>query len=430
MTPIKRKLLYIFRGTLLRLRVTWNHGEMITLSVGYHVDKTDAKGKPKWDGSRCRTNTTHGQDKTPASIINKAIEKLEESVENAFLEFEVSDRIPTKDELRNKLTGKTELHTFFNCFDKFIEEGESISQWSQSSVKKMKTLRKLILKYKPDIQFKDIDADLLKNFMAWQTSHAVTPASISDNELIKYKGKYQNDTINRNIKHLKWFLRWAVEKGFMQNLDFMSHKMKYKTSKRPVIFLSWDELMRVYDLDLSSRPELAKTRDMFCFQCFTSLRYSDIINLKWSNVKKDHLEVTTIKTTDAIIIDLNDYSKEILDRYKKDDNRGEDNVFKEKSSQKMNVRIKEIAKLCGIDTPINLVEMYGSKRREITVPKYKLIATHTGRRTFIVNALSMGIPPNIVMKWTGHSDYKAMQPYIDIADDVRKQSMDAFNKKK
>ena len=25
----------------------------------------------------------------------------------------------------------------------------------------------------------------------------------------------------------------------------------------------------------------------------------------------------------------------------------------------------------------------------------------------------LGIPVEVVMKWTGHSDYKAMKPYID-----------------
>lgn len=30
-------------------------------------------------------------------------------------------------------------------------------------------------------------------------------------------------------------------------------------------------------------------------------------------------------------------------------------------------------------------------------------------RTFIVNAMSRGIAPNVDMKWTGHSDYKAMK---------------------
>ena len=43
-------------------------------------------------------------------------------------------------------------------------------------------------------------------------------------------------------------------------------------------------------------------------------------------------------------------------------------------------------------------------------PKWELVGTHSGRRTFIVNALSLGITPNVVMKWTGHSDYKAMKP--------------------
>ena len=47
--------------------------------------------------------------------------------------------------------------------------------------------------------------------------------------------------------------------------------------------------------------------------------------------------------------------------------------------------------------------------------------------TFICNALSLGIPAQVVMKWTGHSDYKAMKPYIDIADEIKASAMDKFN---
>jgi hypothetical protein len=39
----------------------------------------------------------------------------------------------------------------------------------------------------------------------------------------------------------------------------------------------------------------------------------------------------------------------------------------------------------------------------------------------------LGIPPNIVMKWTGHSDYSSMKPYIDIVDDIKATSMTKFN---
>ncbi len=31
------------------------------------------------------------------------------------------------------------------------------------------------------------------------------------------------------------------------------------------------------------------------------------------------------------------------------------------------------------------------------------------------------------MKWTGHSDYKAMKPYIDIVDSIKAESMTQFN---
>ena len=55
------------------------------------------------------------------------------------------------------------------------------------------------------------------------------------------------------------------------------------------------------------------------------------------------------------------------------------------------------------------------------------VGTHTGRRTFIVNALSLGIPPNVVMKWTGHNDYKAMKPYIDIVDSIKASEMTKLN---
>lgn len=39
-----------------------------------------------------------------------------------------------------------------------------------------------------------------------------------------------------------------------------------------------------------------------------------------------------------------------------------------------------------------------------------------------------GIPPHVVMKWTGHSDISAMKPYIDIAEVILNTEMDKFNR--
>lgn len=93
----------------------------------------------------------------------------------------------------------------------------------------------------------------------------------------------------------------------------------------------------------------------------------------------------------------------------------------------MNRDIKELCRLAGIDEEIRVTTYKGNIRKDEIHPKWELVGTHTGRRTFIVNALSLGIPPNVVMKWTGHNDYKSMKPYIDIVDSIKAESMAKLN---
>ena len=104
-----------------------------------------------------------------------------------------------------------------------------------------------------------------------------------------------------------------------------------------------------------------------------------------------------------------------------------DKVLPVITNQKMNEYLKELAELAGINEPIRQTYYKGNGRIDEVTPKYALLGTHAGRRTFICNALALGIPPQVVMKWTGHSDYKAMKPYIDIADDIKANAMSKFN---
>ena len=54
------------------------------------------------------------------------------------------------------------------------------------------------------------------------------------------------------------------------------------------------------------------------------------------------------------------------------------------------------------------------------------MSTHAARKSFICYALSIGIPPVMVMQWTGHSDYQSMKPYIDIASADKSSAMQKF----
>ena len=148
--------------------------------------------------------------------------------------------------------------------------------------------------------------------------------------------------------------------------------------------------------------------------------------VKRSDVKSDHIEITTVKTADSLTIELNKYSKAILDKYK-DIHFENYMVLPVISNQKMNDYLKELGELVEINEPVRETYYKGNERIDEVTPKYALLSTHARRRTLICNALALGIPAQVVMKWTGHSDYKAMKPYIDIADDIKANAMNKFN---
>ncbi|MBQ7773118.1 MAG: integrase catalytic domain-containing protein [Bacteroidales bacterium] len=177
-----------------------------------------------------------------------------------------------------------------------------------------------------------------------------------------------------------------------------------------------------YEKTVQEAGALAKTRDLFCFCAFTSLRYSDMAALKRTDITEDKLYITTQKTNDRLPIDLSKNAQAILEKHKGSEfSRGL--ALPVISNQKMNKYLKDLGELCGFNTPISKTCYRAGQRVDEIYPKYELIGTHAARRTFICFALSNGIPPQVVMKWTGHSDYKAMKPYIDIAEKTKSNAM-------
>lgn len=403
----------------LRYRIKWS-ANTVSFNVGYRVDID------KWspDGQRCKNNTTHSIKKVHSSVINKAIQRYEDICDNIFFLFEQKEMIPTPDEFKdefNQRIGKKvkRQRTLFEYHTEFMIEQGKESQWEESTYKEHRTIQRRLKDFAPDLEFEDLTKQGLSMFVDYM--HTVPINS-------KKKG-LKNSSIRKNLDNLKWFLRWATEKGYNKELAFTTFQPKLKEVKNTVVYLTWDELMLIYNFTpLSTRSNLEKVKDVFCFCCFTSLRYSDVANLKRSNVFEDYILVTTIKTYDTLRIELNKYSKAILEKYK--DEEYENNLaLPVISNQKMNDSLKELGEMCGIDAPVSITYYKGSERIDEVYKKYELLTTHCGRRTFISNAIMLGIPPEVVMKWTGHEDYRTMKPYIAIADKEKKNAMDLFNKK-
>jgi len=414
----KKDGVLITENVPIRMRVNFA-SKRIEFTTGYRIDAT------KWNADKQRVkNGCSNKLKQSASEINASLLEYYTEIQSIFKRFEVEDVMPTPEQIKEAFNA---LHKpvseepkpkkealpcdFFQVFDDFVEDCGRQNNWTDSTFEKFAAVKNHLTNFREGLTFEFFDERGLNDYVGY----------------LRDVKEMRNSTIGKQLSFLKWFLRWAYKKGVHQNNAYDSYKPKLKSTQKKIIFLTWNELNRLREFKIpSNKQALERVRDVFLFQCFTGLRYSDVFNLRRSDIKGDHIEVTTVKTSDSLIIELNNHSKAILDKYK-DVAFEHDKVLPVITNQKMNDYLKELAELAGIDEPIRQTYYKGNERIDDVTPKYALLGTHAGRRTFICNALALGIPPQVVMKWTGHSDYKAMRPYIDIADDIKANAMSKFN---
>ena len=412
----KKDGVLIVENVPIRMRVNFA-SKRIEFTTGYRIDAA------KWDTGKQRVrNGCTNKLKQSASEINASLLGYYTEVQEIFKKFEVEEIMPTPEQIKEAFNAlhrpieevkprKSTPNAFYKVFDEFVRECGQQNDWTDSTYEKFAAVKNHLMNFRDGLTFDFFDEKGLNDYVTY----------------LRDIKEMRNSTIGKQLSFLKWFLRWAFKKGVHQNNAYDSYKPKLKSTQKKIIFLTWEELNKLREFEIpAAKQALDRVRDVFLFQCFTGLRYSDVFNLRRSDIKSDHIEVTTVKTSDSLIIELNNHSKAILDKYK--DVAFEDNkVLPVITNQKMNDYLKELAELAGIDEPIRQTYYKGNERIDEVTPKYALLGTHAGRRTFICNALALGIPPQVVMKWTGHSDYKAMKPYIDIADDIKANAMSKFN---
>ena len=429
----------------IRMRVSFN-SQRIDFKTGHSI-----LDMAYWDDSSGLVKDGYKGPKGETTVsINNSLRNYRDQMDTAFKYYEAMDIIPTLSQIqkkyedrlsgvipkrpepeKKKLEQKPKEPDLFTVFDKFTRKCGEKNAWTIATFEKMSALKADLQNFGPKVKLSELDEDALTRFVGYlRDEKKVFPAkkkkdADEDDEEKAVQVGLNNTTIKKKLEYLTWFLRWARDVGYPVNPAFKTFKPTLKQTQKPIIYLTKEELQRVKDLDLSN-SKLEPVRDIFLFCCFSSLRHSDADNLRRSDIKGNHMNVTTIKTGDSVSIELNDITKAILEKYK-------DVPFKDNkalpsfTNQAMNRSLKDLCQLAEIDEPIRITTYKGNVRTDTVHPKWELVGTHTGRRTFIVQALSMGISPNIVMKWTGHSDYKAMKPYIDIVDSIKAESMTKFN---
>lgn len=292
----------------------------------------------------------------------------------------------------------------------FIAQEAVRHSWAQGTMEKFNQLHAHLMRWDPCLEFSHLDAVGIIRYVSY----------LQDDLGLK------NSTIQRLLAFLRWFLRWASRNGYPVPADALTPSPKVKILKQKPVFLEWEELMGLFRLEIPPEDStLRKTRDVFCFCCFTGLRFSDAIGLKRANVGAGEITFTTVKTSRTITVELNRFASAILQRNRKVK---DGFALPQMSKQAFNRNIKKVCLLCGLTREVSQEWYQGTRRKSRQRPLWAIVSSHTGRRTFICNALKLGIPPQVVMQWTGHSSYRSMQPYVGVSDATRREAMRSFDK--
>lgn len=338
--------------------------------------------------------------------FNKKLDTVDSEIKELFRYNRLNDKALTKDDIILKLESSNQnfviKHNFFKSFEEFIEKNKTIKV--ERTIKGYVTTKNFFKSFNDDvypIDFAKINVRFFDDFQEYAFNTRET----------------KNNYFAKLVTIFKTFMSWAEERGHHNNQIY--NRFKASEEDVEVIYLTYEELMKLNNYQFKSE-KLGKVRDVYCFACFTGLRYSDVKSLKPSNIQGDNLVVNLQKTKSIDhLIPLNKYAKEIIEKY-------EDSCqypLPIISHQKFNEYLKDCCEEVEINQEVTTTRYIGKRRIDRTVPKYKLITSHTARKTFVTNSLILGMSETVVKKITGHKKDDSFRKYVDVADQVKSSEM-------
>lgn len=286
-----------------------------------------------------------------------------------------------------------------------LAEDQTIKESSKrdyiSQIRGFEKFLKEVGKY--PISFDDINLALMKDYEAYLFNKVVEAGKTT-----------KTSTVGNKIEKIIAILKRAES---YELIDM--HEAKIDRYKKPLVkedgdnevYLTEVEIEAMYELSLTGKEETA--RDLFVLQCWTGQRFSDIQNLSNAIVRDAAngkvLEIIQTKKNHKVTIPLLPVALEILNKY--------DYKLPSIDQTTMLKYIKQAGKKSGITRLHNVTNHRGDSIITEQIELYKLIGTHTARRSFISNMLKRGYDSHILMKITGHSTEEAFKKYAKLSSE-------------
>ncbi|UYW02075.1 phage integrase SAM-like domain-containing protein [Flavobacterium agricola] len=243
-------------------------------------------------------------------------------------------------------------------------------------------------------------------------------------ELVDYmkKEKYSVSSIKSTIKYLRVIWGLANKLGIETNKLFDPLKMEKDPEFK--IYLTLDDLAKIEQM---GNTDLIDARDWLIISCYTGQRISDFMRFESSMIRVEndvkYIEFSQQKTSKKMTLPLHPKVIEILDRRK-----GE--FPKKIPENRYNEEIKTICRIAGLEDLImgkKFMPFGESQRRyEGEYPKWELVSSHIGRRSFATNFYGK-IPTTYLIYATGHGTEAQFLNYIGKSNkDLAKELFNYF----
>ena len=238
-------------------------------------------------------------------------------------------------------------------------------------------------------------------------------------EFVKFMSKEQKlnlNTIGKYIKCLKTILKNAKQYGLKVHPETDHDGFRSTNEKTYFVTLNEDEIDIIFNLDLSNRPYINNARNWLIIGVWTGARVSDLLNFTTANISKGFIEYTAQKTKQIIMLPVHWQVQSIIDR-------NDGDLPHKISNQRYNDWIKDVCQLAGIDQiekgAIYITDKTSKTKKAKTpqrkvvgqYPKWKMVSTHTARRSFATNHYGK-LPTPVIMSATGHTTEKMLLAYI------------------
>jgi hypothetical protein len=256
-----------------------------------------------------------------------------------------------------------------------------------------------------------------------QTIYIADVNELFMNEFVDYwkiKEGYKHNTAQREFG----FIKTVCKKAKFLGLE-ISHQLDALTIKPEEvknIHLTFEELDKINNTGFKgvktktatyTYKELVDAKDWLIISAYSAQRISDFMRFTNDMIKvrnsKKFLAFTQQKTNKKMTISIHNKILEILEK------RGS-NFPDRINDQRYNLLLKEICKQAEINTIVEGGLLINGRKVDSEYPKYKLVSSHIGRRSFASNFYGI-LKTNQLKNMTGHSTEKQLLAYIGIAND-------------